>query len=824
MRNYRYIYALFLLLLTACFQASPKPEVNSLFTDADIDKASLEFSSSLFLEAAEGEVLAEPQSVDAASTGLSTQAVLPGAKGYLAYIWNNPTITTTPWRIIRHNQLTDSFTTLYGGVRRISSVAISSDGNTLIFTMQETTSASSDDEVYKMIVSPRQVTRLTNNLSSEANASMSGNASFFVWEGDNATIAGLRNVFIRNNATADLTALSPTIAQTQPSISSNGNYIALLRPSSTHRVMLYNRSTNIYSVLRNVSRTLNSPSPSDDGKKVAWLENIGSSHTIYLRNLTANTISPLYSSTNILEHSFLTADGNFLAFAETINGVSSIYTRDLSTNLQVQLSVNAAPINYFSPYWQQGALSSSCSATNQGPFTTIVNTPLFGGTRTTGKMGVEVALLLAEICTQSVTSFSGALHGTVSANTSKGFKYIPNFQYIGTDSFSFTLSDGSSATVSINITDSNTALSGAQYVWYVDNAAATSGNGSASSPFKEIALAEANSSAGDTLYISSGNANPYIGTIDMKANQRIIGQGVRFLVDGIEVADPGTAPIIEASQYGLILGNYSDTSSPAADIGTLEVKGITIQNISGGPTSSHLGSGIKSDNLRGKVLIEDVTVRNVSGHGLYLDHNDLDKPEEHDITLRNLRVENPGQHGIWIDDPTNLLIEGGHITGVQKTVLYSGVAIDPQDEFGNYGAGKSMIIRNVQISGGANVVGIRVMKNNRYVQNEQSFSKENTLVTIEGNTINVGGRGIFVESYYGSECFTKNGVRKTEIYEGDQGDIVLSGSVANVVTAAEKYVEKGLTATLINNATTCGATFSEGADVGDKIKGSIIVQ
>ncbi len=784
-----------------------------------------DFEPSLFstLEGQEGATLDEAQNIDTKDT-LSTQSVLPNTNGYLAYIWNNPTITNS-WRIIRHDQFGDSSTPIYSGARRISSVAVSSDGNIFIFTMQETTDASSDEEVYKIIVSPRQVTRLTNNLGSENHVSMSsnvgsGNTGFFVWEGNNTT-TGLRNVFIRNNTTASLMALSPTIAQTHPSISSNGNYIALLRPGTSNRVMLYNRNTNTYSSLRNVNRPLSSPSPSDDGKKVAWLETVGSNKTIYLRNLNTNTIASIYTSSNPLEHPFLGADGNFLSFAETIGSVSSIYTRDLSTNQQVQISVNASPINYFSPYWQQGLGSSSCSAINQGPYTTIVNTPLFGGARTTGKPGVEVALLLAETCTQSVTSFSTPLHGTVSANTSKGFKYIPNFQYIGSDSFNFTLSDGPSANVSITVTDANATLSGSQYVWYIDNAAATSGNGSAVSPFKEIALAESNSAAGDTIYISSGT---YIGTIDMKANQRIIGQGVGFLVNSIEVAEASTAPIIEASQYGLILGNYSDTSSPASDIGRLEVKGITIQNISGGPTGSSPGSGILSNNLRGKVLIEDVTVKNVSGHGLYLDHNDLGKPEEHDITLRNLHIENPGQHGIWIDDPTNLLIEGGHVTGVQKTVPYSGVAIDPQDEFGNHGAGKAMIIRNVQISGGANTTGIRVMKNNRYVQNEQTFSKENTLVTIEGNTIAVGGRGIFIESYYGTECFTQNGVRKTEIYSGDQGDILLSGAIQNIVTASEKYVEKGLTATLINNATTCGASFSEGADVEDKIKGIIVVQ
>ena len=49
-------------------------------------------------------------------------------------------------------------------------------------------------------------------------------------------------------------------------------------------------------------------------------------------------------------------------------------------------------------------------------------------------------------------------------------------------------------------------------------------------------------------------------------------------------------------------------------------------------------------------------------------------------------------------------------------------------------------------------------------------------------------------------------------------------SLVYIVTASEKYVEKGLTATLINTPTTCGASFSEGADVGDKIKGTIGIQ
>ena len=71
----------------------------------------------------------------------------------------------------------------------------------------------------------------------------------------------------------------------------------------------------------------------------------------------------------------------------------------------------------------------------------------------------------------------------------------------------------------------------------------------------------------------------------MKKNQKLMGQGTDFIVNGLTLAEAGTAPRITASGvgdnvYGIKLGkgelpNY-------AVVGTLEIKGITIQNVGGG--------------------------------------------------------------------------------------------------------------------------------------------------------------------------------------------------------------------------------------------------
>ena len=361
--------------------------------------------------------------------------------------------------------------------------------------------------------------------------------------------------------------------------------------------------------------------------------------------------------------------------------------------------------------------TTSCQAEAKS-FTGVVNTPLKAGTRAAGEIAVIVAPLIAASCTDDAAKVSDPAHGDVTINADGTFTYTPDFKYVGADSFDYSAS-GDTATVTITIDEVSAAEAGDQYIYYVDNSSSGPATGSLADPFTEIASVEAASKAGDIIYILAGDT-VYQGTVDMKKNQKLIGQGTDFVVNGLTLAEAGTAPRITASGagenvYGVRLGKGE--SPNYAVVGTLEVKGITIQDVGGGPTKDHPGSGFYSDNLQGKIIIEDVTIQNVTGHGMYLDHNNHDKPIENDITIRNVDVINPNQHGIWIDDPTSLLIEGGSITGVELLAAqpFSGVAIDPQDEFGNHGTGKSVTIRNVLIeSSNPDVIGIRFIKNNKF--------------------------------------------------------------------------------------------------------------
>jgi hypothetical protein len=163
-------FVLSVVVLSACFQAPPpeaQPELpvsdeTPLFTDTAIDNASEDLGVSDSLEGIDDpNQPPTDEAIQGATAGegdLTTQAVLTGAKGLVVYIWNNPADATRPWRIYRHNEVTDVNTFIYGGLRPMTSVAVSGDGNTLLVSMKETTDAASDYEVFQIAVSPAAVT------------------------------------------------------------------------------------------------------------------------------------------------------------------------------------------------------------------------------------------------------------------------------------------------------------------------------------------------------------------------------------------------------------------------------------------------------------------------------------------------------------------------------------------------------------------------------------------------------------------------------------------------------------------------------------------
>jgi hypothetical protein len=203
MSRFRYIVLLcVLLLLTSCFrQAPPSPtstpeEEAPVITDSQLDHATKDEGQATTLEGAvdDSEVVNADTSQDAqpdASTELAPQAVLPGAKGFVVYGWYSANSTTTPWRVYRHDEVSDVATMIYGGLREINSVAVSGDGTKFLVSMRETSDAASDFEIFQITLTPTTVTQLTTNTGNDTNVSMSVDASKYVWDTDGAT-AGVK--------------------------------------------------------------------------------------------------------------------------------------------------------------------------------------------------------------------------------------------------------------------------------------------------------------------------------------------------------------------------------------------------------------------------------------------------------------------------------------------------------------------------------------------------------------------------------------------------------------------------------------------------------
>jgi hypothetical protein len=425
---------------------------------------------------------------------------------------------------------------------------------------------------------------------------------------------------------------------------------------------------------------------------------------------------------------------------------------------------------------------SSCEAEAKS-FMGVVNTPIKGGTRSAGEIARIVSPLIAESCDDDALRVSTPIHGDVTVNSDGTFTYTPDFKYVGTDSFQYS-AGGETATVNLTVEEVSDTVAGNQYIYFVDNASSGPATGSLADPFQTITSAEAESDPGDIIYIHTGD-DVYVGTVNMKANQKFIGAGTDFVVNDLTLAEAGTKPRFTATKYGFDLGNGGE-NVPYANVGILEIKGLTIQNVSGGPTLDADGSGIRSDNLQGTLLIEDVNISGVTGHGMYIDHNNHDKPVKHEIIVRNVVITNPGQYGIWVDDPTNFLIEDSQITGVKGGVTYGSNGIDAQDEFGNHGTDKPVVIRNVEISGNAGTAGIRFIKNNKCranvndnEQNCNNVTKEDSTIVVQGSSITTE-TGIIMQTQTGEEDKVEGGFNSHFEYFGDQGDVLLKYSGSSI--------------------------------------------
>lgn len=291
-----------------------------------------------------------------------------------------------------------------------------------------------------------------------------------------------------------------------------------------------------------------------------------------------------------------------------------------------------------------GTLNVSPLAVNDA-YETVGNTLLEVGVaagsapavRTTGSVLANDREFLGD--SYAIVSFdsTSANGGTVNLNADGTFTYLPVAGFSGADTFTYTLADSGSLTgtgaVTVNVLSP---------VWYVDDSAAAGGTGRSTAPFQTLAQAQNASTAGNVIYLFSGNYNA---GLTLKNNQVLTGEGVALSVGGFALRAAGTRPEISANTTLITLasGNTvqglnlttsagSALTATSANVSAIEQVNITL---SGSATGLHLsgqagtftytngsiqgtttGRGIQVDGGAAAFSFQSVTVNISNGGGL----------------------------------------------------------------------------------------------------------------------------------------------------------------------------------------------------------------
>lgn len=276
----------------------------------------------------------------------------------------------------------------------------------------------------------------------------------------------------------------------------------------------------------------------------------------------------------------------------------------------------------------------------------------------------------AESSPQAVAgTFATAGGGTVTINADGSFTYLSAAGFTGTDSFTYTATDGSltsTATVTLSVPTR---------VWYVRNDAAAPGDGRDASPFTTLKAAEAASSGGETIFVLAGNGTTagLDEGIVLKAGQSLTGQGIAADIttvlngQSVTLLEAGSAPSLTRSSAGptiqLATGNtvqgVNVASTAGAGIrgssfGTLAVGNVSVAAVGGpaldladGDASASFGSlssagsagaGLRLVNVGGSVSAADGSLSGAAGAGVEVSGGDAVIVYAGDVSLAAARA------------------------------------------------------------------------------------------------------------------------------------------------------------------------------------------
>ncbi|GAA4442475.1 hypothetical protein GCM10023091_29400 [Ravibacter arvi] len=165
--------------------------------------------------------------------------------------------------------------------------------------------------------------------------------------------------------------------------------------------------------------------------------------------------------------------------------------------------------------------------------------------------------------------------GNLTVNTDGSFTYNPAPGFNGSDSFTYTADNGFSAPASATVT-----LNIAGVVWFVNNNAASNGDGRLGSPFKLITNVTG-TAAGQTIFLYESAAG-YTGSINLLPAQKLVGQDASESLQTITGLTPDAAYSAQFPAMNSGNGVTVSLTSANADIITLAggntIRGLTVGN------------------------------------------------------------------------------------------------------------------------------------------------------------------------------------------------------------------------------------------------------
>lgn len=345
---------------------------------------------------------------------------------------------------------------------------------------------------------------------------------------------------------------------------------------------------------------------------------------------------------------------------------------------------------------------------------------------------------------------TGSNGGTVVVNNDGSFTYTPVFGFVGSETFTYTLTNSlgaSTATVTLTSTGEG---------FFVNNQAANGGNGSQATPFNTLAAAIAAAGTGDTIFVSRGDGTNtgLSGAVTLPAGVNLIGEG-QGLILSQTVVPQGQAPVltgpITCGGNNTISGLILDGSASTGVI----VNGVSNVNVTNNTFRNSATNYVSGTDAVGTITVSSNTFEaSAGGYVNVLNSSGTTAT----VTMENNTFTNTGVAG-----PANAFVDVGTTGSAMMAFTARGNTINSPSATATSDIGISGVSRDTST--------LTVTIDNNTVDGTGSnglfFDANDTSNlngTVSGNMLsNCGGNGLFMVANDGTTTISGNVVNTTTL-------------------------------------------------------------